>query len=108
MVVRSMPEKLIAKNIEYQKLVGLESDIDGLVERVKRLEAARPPPDDRLRSQEEAAVVIGVKPPTLATWRHYGKGPRYIKVGRSAFYKLRDIENWLDQQAVVPFKGDAA
>jgi predicted DNA-binding transcriptional regulator AlpA len=103
-----MSQKLIEKNIEHQRMLGLASDVDDLIERVKRLEAARPPPKDRLLSQEESAVVIGVKPPTLAAWRHYGKGPRYIKVGRSAFYKMEDIENWLDQQAVVPAEGDAA
>lgn len=100
-----MSQHLIEKNKESRHIAGLQSDIAALVERVKCLEAARPPPNEKLLSQEEAAVVIGVKPTTLSSWRHYGKGPRYVKVGRSARYKLQDIENWLDQQAVVPFKG---
>jgi hypothetical protein len=54
------------------------------------------------KTQEEAAAIIGVKPTTLATWRHYGKGPTYLKIGRSCFYRESDIEMWLDAQAVVP------
>jgi predicted DNA-binding transcriptional regulator AlpA len=54
------------------------------------------------RTQEEAAVIIGVKPSTLAMWRHKGRGPRYLKIGRSCFYRPSDIEAWLDAQAVIP------
>jgi len=61
------------------------------------------------KTQEEAAVILGVKPTTLAMWRHKGKGLRYLKIGRSCFYRESDIETWLDEQAVVPIpKGDAA
>jgi len=102
-----MPEILSAQNDDYQRRKSLESDLADLIERVKRLEAARPPPqDDPLLSQEQAAVLIGVKPPTLAMWRHKGKGPRYHKVGRSAYYRAADIDGWLSEQAVVPIPKD--
>jgi predicted DNA-binding transcriptional regulator AlpA len=93
-------------NAEYQIRRSLESDVASLMERVRALEAARPPPDERLLNQESAAALIGVKPPTLASWRHLGKGPPYIKVGRSAFYKAAEIERWLNEQAVVPIPKD--
>jgi predicted DNA-binding transcriptional regulator AlpA len=94
---------------EYQIRCGLESDVASLMERVRALEAARPPPGDRLLNQEAAAALIGVKSATLASWRSLGKGPSYIKVGRSAFYKAADIEHWLNAQAVVPIpKADYA
>jgi transcriptional regulator with XRE-family HTH domain len=54
------------------------------------------------KTQEEAAAILGVKPTTLSMWRHKGRGPRYLKIGRSCFYLERDIETWLDAQAVVP------
>jgi predicted DNA-binding transcriptional regulator AlpA len=54
------------------------------------------------KTQEETAVILGVKPTTLSMWRHQGKGPRYLKIGRSCFYLESDIEKWLDAQAVVP------
>jgi hypothetical protein len=52
-------------------------------------------------TQEQAAEIIGVKP-SLGTWRHFGRGPRYLKIGGSCFYRRADIETWLDAQAVVP------
>src|SRR5262245_3712746 len=106
-----MSQALSAQNEDYQRRKALESNLADLIERVKRLEAARPPPqDDPLLNQEQAAVVIGVKPPTLAMWRHKGKGPSYSKVGRSAFYRKSVIEAWLDAQSVIPVpkKDDAA
>ena len=54
------------------------------------------------KTQEETAVILGVKPTTLSMWRHQGKGPRYLKIGRSCFYLESDIESWLDAQAVIP------
>lgn len=53
---------------------------------------------------EKAAEYLGLKPATLTSWRHQGRGPRYIKVGRSCVYRLADVESWLDEQAVIPFK----
>jgi hypothetical protein len=58
------------------------------------------------KTQEEAATIIGVKPTTLAMWRHKGRGPRYLKIGRSCFYRESDIEAWLDAQAIVPVPKD--
>ncbi len=45
-----------------------------------------------------AAVVLGVKPGTLATWRWRGYGPRYRKVGALVKYSIADIEVWLEAQ----------
>jgi predicted DNA-binding transcriptional regulator AlpA len=57
---------------------------------------------ENLLTQEQAALLLGLKPPTLASWRHQGRGPRYLKIGRSCFYRESDIETWLDGQAVIP------
>jgi predicted DNA-binding transcriptional regulator AlpA len=59
------------------------------------------------KTQEEAASFLGLKPSTLAAWRHQGRGPRYLKIGRSCFYLESDIEAWLDAQAVVPMPKEA-
>jgi hypothetical protein len=100
-----MPQTIQEQNDEHQRQAGLGSDLVDLIERVRRLEAARP--QGRLLSQEEAAVVIGVKPPTLAMWRHQGKGPRFLKIGRSCFYRPGDIQTWLDEQCIVPIPKEA-
>lgn len=40
---------------------------------------------------EEAAKMIGSTPGTLTTWRHYGKGPKFCKMGRSVRYYKPDL-----------------
>ena len=36
----------------------------------------------------------------LAQWRYLGRGPKFIKLGRSIRYRTSDVEAWLDQQTV--------
>lgn len=36
----------------------------------------------------------------LAQWRYLGKGPQFIKLGRSIRYRASDVEAWLDQQTM--------
>jgi predicted DNA-binding transcriptional regulator AlpA len=97
-----MPETIIPGNDAYQRRNGLEADLADLTERVRRLEAARPPQNDPLLTQEQAASTLGLKPPTLAMWRHKKKGPAYVKIGRSAFYRQSALTAWLNEQAVIP------
>lgn len=47
----------------------------------------------------EAALILKTNPRTLERWRSTGSGPVYIKVGRRAAYRLRDLERWLDAQS---------
>ena len=54
------------------------------------------------KTNEEAAAIIRVKPSTLIAWRHQGRGPKYLKIGRSCFYRESDIRDWLDAQYVIP------
>jgi len=46
-------------------------------------------------SREAAKFLAGLGTPftakTLETWRHYGKGPRYIKIAGRCFYKEDDL-----------------
>ena len=45
----------------------------------------------------EAAKIIGCTPGTLNTWRHYGKGPKFCKFGRSVrYYKPHLLEYALE------------
>lgn len=46
----------------------------------------------KLMTSDEVAERWGIKPETLKAWRHYGKGPKFVKIGRSVRYKLSDIE----------------
>lgn len=48
---------------------------------------------------EEVALRLRVKPQTLALWRLKGKGPRWLKLGRSVRYEQADVERWLAEEA---------
>jgi hypothetical protein len=46
----------------------------------------------------QAAVILQVKPNTLAKWRVTGEGPAFIHVGRSVRYSAREIARFNDRQ----------
>lgn len=49
----------------------------------------------------EAARMVGRTRKTLNNWRYKGKGPRWTRTGdNSVVYKVSDIEEWLDGQAI--------
>jgi predicted DNA-binding transcriptional regulator AlpA len=51
-------------------------------------------PDELIRS-DKVAKMLGVKPQTLIAWRYEGKGPRFVKIGRLAFYRRSDIRAFI-------------
>ena len=52
-------------------------------------------PEDDLLSETEAATLLRQKPRTLTIWRSRGKGPNYIKLGRSVFYRRQVIIDFI-------------
>jgi excisionase family DNA binding protein len=50
-------------------------------------------------SPKEAAAALSLGVRTLARLREREEGPRFIRVGRSVRYSLRDLEAWLSQSA---------
>lgn len=57
---------------------------------------------DALLTEREAAVVLGVKPKTLANWRGQGKGPAYVKLGRPVRYRAGTLTEWLQAHTRGP------
>ena len=51
----------------------------------------------RLLHAHEAARLLGLKPQTLAAWRHYGRHPDlvFVRVGRSVRYRQSDVEAFI-------------
>jgi hypothetical protein len=49
-----------------------------------------------LLTSEQAGECLHVNPRTLANWRYLGRGPRYVRSGSRALYRLADVEQWLD------------
>jgi len=50
----------------------------------------------------EAAEYLGLSQSALNKWRCYGMqyGPAYIKMGKSVRYRLEDLQEWIDENAV--------
>ena len=48
----------------------------------------------------EVHKLTGLGLSTLRNYRHLGKGPAYLKLGRSVIYDLRDVMAWLDAHRI--------
>lgn len=44
---------------------------------------------------KEVAKILGLKETTLEQWRWAGRGPRYVKAGRSVRYTKEDLEAFI-------------
>ena len=51
-----------------------------------------------LYDTREAAAYIDHEPATLEQWRYQGKGPRFVKIGRSVRYRRADLDAFLEQR----------
>jgi hypothetical protein len=54
-----------------------------------------PPP---ILTTHQAAIFLNLKPATLEQWRWTGRGPRFIKIGRSCRYRISDLEAFLESR----------
>ena len=52
--------------------------------------------------EKAAARILGVAVQTLRNWRHFRKGPAYIKMGRSVRYQIKDLQEYLDDRRIDP------
>ena len=46
----------------------------------------------------DAAKHLGLSASTLNKWRVDGRGPRFVKLGRSVCYRPVDLDAWLAEQ----------
>ena len=44
---------------------------------------------------------------TLAHWRHEGRGPAFVRLGRRIAYRGSDLNRWLESRTVQPTDTDA-
>lgn len=55
--------------------------------------------------EAEATAYLGFKSPrTLRNMRCRGNGPSFLKQGRHVIYRMNDLEEWLDEKAVLKTK----
>jgi excisionase family DNA binding protein len=50
--------------------------------------------------EPEAAEHVGQSIPTLRKWRREGKGPAYLRIGRSIRYRPSDLDAFLTRHRV--------
>lgn len=54
-------------------------------------------PDDELLSAAQLGTWLGIAPSTLSIWRHRGKGPPWVALGKRRLrYRRRDVFAWLE------------
>ena len=53
-------------------------------------------------TESEAAIRLGLKVATLRAWRHQGRGPAYVRLGRAVRYLALDIDEFLNSNRHNP------
>jgi predicted DNA-binding transcriptional regulator AlpA len=54
----------------------------------------------RALTEREVADMLGLSVATLRAWRHRGKGPRFLRLGRSVRYLPSDVADFVRSSAV--------
>ena len=54
----------------------------------------------RALTEREVAEQLGLSVATLRAWRHRGKGPRFLRLGRSVRYLPSDLNDFVRASAV--------
>jgi predicted DNA-binding transcriptional regulator AlpA len=80
--------------MRYSPYVGVTTSTKELVAMVDK-------PNDLMKTTEVAAA-LGKHPQELSDWRHQGRGPAYVKLGRSVRYRPADIAEFIDSNIVEP------
>jgi predicted DNA-binding transcriptional regulator AlpA len=52
-------------------------------------------PIERPLTETDAAGRLGLKVATLRAWRHQGRGPAFVRLGRSVRYLPSDLDEFL-------------
>lgn len=54
-----------------------------------------------LLSEGDLAEMLTMKVQTLQAWRAKRKGPDFVKLGKSVFYRADDIQEWIKSNLVI-------
>lgn len=88
---------------------------------INRLRPLPPSPDEREEAQEKAQLELGkdlrrqmglitpeelasmldIQEATLMNWRMTGAGPDYVKISKRIFYRVPDIQAWMERNVRV-------
>lgn len=51
---------------------------------------------EKLLTQYDVSIILGVSVKTLECWRSKGRGPRFVKVGKLARYRKCDLKEYIE------------
>ena len=68
--------------------------------RATTTERGQTPDTARALAEREVADMLGLSVATLRAWRHRGKGPRFLRLGRSVRYLPSDLADFVRASAV--------
>lgn len=63
---------------------------------------------DKALTADAAAEFLATTRKTLESWRHWGRGPTYLKQGRSVRYRMRDLLKFQERNVVHTGEGNDA
>jgi predicted DNA-binding transcriptional regulator AlpA len=49
-----------------------------------------------LLTETDLETMLAVSEHTLQGWRVSGDGPKYVKLGRSVYYRVADVTEWIN------------
>jgi predicted DNA-binding transcriptional regulator AlpA len=55
-----------------------------------------------LLNTAEAAAYLRMAKQTLTKWRCHGRGPQYVRMGSSIFYRLSELDRYIEAGVVTP------
>lgn len=61
---------------------------------------AASPPDEKILTSAELAERWHMNERSLSNWRVEKKGPKYFKIGKVVFYRIRDVLRYEEGQRV--------
>lgn len=60
-----------------------------------------------LLTTQEAAQYLRLSSKTLSRWKAAGTGPVYYPIGGRVYYKIADLDDWIEAQAQTPVRSAA-
>jgi len=58
----------------------------------------------KLLNTAEAATYLRMATQTLAKWRSQGRGPSFVRLGGSVFYRVPELEQYITAGITAPEK----
>jgi predicted DNA-binding transcriptional regulator AlpA len=69
---------------------------------LENIAGARETQSNQPLNEAQAAARLGLKVATLRAWRNQGRGPAYVRLGRSIRYLATDLEDFLNSNRHHP------